>query len=151
MTLEIRFARPEDAEDLCRLNRLFNGEGVAGPQQTREALSKALLSPDGSQEQTVIALADGQAVGFLCGRILRSWCYQSPSAELTELYVLDIHRRRGVGKALIAFLEDFYRREQVCECTLKTGLHNHKAQSLYQQMGYRRESELVYQKELGPE
>ena len=91
----VRPALPEDGQVLFAMNRAFNGEGVASPQEA--ALALAHPGP----EQVLLAFVAGEPAGFLCGLLKRSACYSRPSAEVTELYVCPGCRRQGVARQLL--------------------------------------------------
>ena len=95
----VRPALPEDGQVLFAMNRAFNGEGVASPQEAALALAHP------GSERVLLAFVAGEPAGFLCGLLKRSACYSRPSAEVTELYVCPGCRRQGVARQLLgAFL-----------------------------------------------
>ena len=77
----VRAAGPRDAGAFARLNRQFNGEGVASEEEAAAALSQP------GPERVLLAFVEEEPAGFLCGLLKRSACYREPSAEVTELYV----------------------------------------------------------------
>jgi GNAT superfamily N-acetyltransferase len=119
--LEIRVATPEDAPELGRLNAAFNGV-----QEPPERLAARLADPK-CVETPIIAQVEGRAVGFACLRLVPSLCYDPTYAELTELFVEEACRRRGIGQALVAYAE---------QLVLLTGLGNAQGQAFYRALGY---------------
>lgn len=81
-------------------------------------------------------------------QIYRSWCYPHPWAELTELYVAPSFRQRGIGHALVSFLETVAGKAGASEIILYTHTQNAVAQSLYQSSGYRQQVECIFRKQL---
>ena len=71
----VRPALPEDGQVLFAMNRAFNGEGVASPQEAALALAHP------GSERVLLAFVAGEPAGFLCGLLKRSACYSRPSAE----------------------------------------------------------------------
>src|SRR5205807_2162061 len=76
--------------------------------------------------------ADGQPVG--CGGVALFGVY----AEVKSMYTRDRARRRGVGKALLARLE-----QEACDAgmpllRLETGTYQTEAIGLYERFGFRR-------------
>ena len=126
----VRPALPEDGQVLFAMNRAFNGEGVASPQEA--ALALAHPGP----ERVLLAFVAGEPAGFLCGLLKRSACYSRPSAEVTELYVCPGCRRQGVARQLLEVFLDACRQEGVEAVTVLTGEDNAPAQALYQKMGF---------------
>lgn len=125
----VRPALPEDGQVLFAMNRAFNGEGVASPQEA--ALALAHPGP----ERVLLAFVAGEPAGFLCGLLKRSACYSRPSAEVTELYVCP-GCRQGVARQLLETFLDACRQEGVEAVTVLTGEDNAPAQALYQKMGF---------------
>lgn len=141
--LPVRLARREDAERLYELNREFNGEGVATAAQIRQSLE------EGGQELVFVAEWEGHVCGFCCVQVVRSMCYTSCCAEITELYVEQGFRRKGAGAALICFAEKLCNtRYGVTEFKLLTGSDNLPAQGLYCAIGYVEDDELLFVKQL---
>ena len=81
----------------------------------------------------VIAYLDGLAVG--CGAVRM---IDSTTAELKRMYVDPKVRGKGVGKALVAALENEARALGVTTVVLETGTRLPAAIGLYEAMGYRR-------------
>lgn len=140
MSVTLRLANVSDAGQLFLLNEAFNGEGSNTP----EGIAASLEA--NAQERVAVAETDGHLIGFLCAQPLWSMCYGVRYVELTELYVDPAHRRRGVGGALIGFMEDSYRREGIEHFQLFTGGDNLNAQSLYRMCGYIDTEEMMFRK-----
>ncbi len=139
--ITIRLATGQDAEILWEMNEEFNGKGC----NTVSSVKKSL--EENGNEIICLAEWEGRGAGFCCARIMRSVCYADAYAEITELYVRKEHRRKGIGKGLIAFAEGLCRkRDGVEEFKLLTGADNLSAQALYKSMGYKKEDEVVFAK-----
>lgn len=137
----IRLASSSDAEALVRLNAAFNEVDVS-PADVCRSLA-------GSPEVVAVAEADGTVVGFACAQVHYSFCYKTPVAEITEMYVDDSHRRMGCASALLAFLESYLR--QTCgvdEIHLLTGTENLPAQAAYKRAGFAVHQEVYMTKPL---
>jgi GNAT superfamily N-acetyltransferase len=87
-------------------------------------------------ETPIIAQVEGRAVGFACLRLVPSLCYDPTYAELTELFVEEACRRRGIGQALVAYAEQLARASGARELVLLTGLGNAQGQAFYRALGY---------------
>ena len=126
----IRIATPVDAGDLARMNAAFNG--------VREAAAQiaARLAACAEIETALMAELDGRIGGFACVRIVPCVLYAEPYAELTELYVEPALRRRGLGRALIAYAEQLARARGAADLLIMTGVDNAAAQALYRAVGY---------------
>jgi putative acetyltransferase len=78
-----------------------------------------------------VARLDGAVSG--CGAaVLKPEGY----AELKRMFVAEAARGHGVGRQLLAFLEEQVRSRGVTLTRLETGVHSHAAIRLYERMGY---------------
>ena len=126
----IRVATPADAGDLARMNAAFNGVLDSAAQIAARLAACARI------ETALVAELDGQIGGFACVRIVPCVLYAEPYAELTELYVEPEFRRRGVGRALIAYAEQLAHARGANDLLIMTGVDNAAAQALYRAAGY---------------
>ena len=140
--LKVRQATPEDAEALATLANAFNGTAVtAADVQVRLAVSRR-------HELVYLAVDNEQPAGFVCAQVYDSICYIRPMAEVTELFVSDSHRRRGVGRALLAQVETDLAARQVNEIRIETHATNVSARKLYLASGYNVTEQQVLVKKL---
>jgi ribosomal protein S18 acetylase RimI-like enzyme len=95
-----------------------------------------------------VAESQGIIVGFACLRVTRSICYDFALAELTELYVDETFRRRGIGRALIEQAERAAQERGAESLMLLTGGKNLAAQEFYRSSGYQVLQDLVLSKKL---
>ena len=126
----IRIATPSDAEALARMNAAFNGVSDSAEQIA------ARLAACAEIETAILAELDGQVGGFACVRVVPCVLYAEPYAELTELYVEPALRRRGLGRALIAYAEQLAHARGATDLLIMTGTDNAAAQALYRAAGY---------------
>lgn len=78
-----------------------------------------------------VARRDGEIAG--CGAaVLQPEGY----AELKRMFVREAARGHGVGRQLLAFLEEQVRGRGVTLTRLETGVYSHNAIRLYERMGY---------------
>ncbi len=139
----IRLAEPGDAAQLFELNERFNGPSGS----TVELMARSL--GENPQELVVVADMEGTLAGFACVQVRRSFCYEVPSAEITEVFVEEGYRRRGLGREMLDFaeraaIESF---GSLGELTVLTGGDNLPAQELYNDAGFVREDEVMFLKE----
>lgn len=140
VTFVYRVANINDSVELKRLNDLFNGDGCNSLAGIEEGLSR------NDAETVFVAELDNELIGFCCCQLLRSVCYSVFYIELTELYIHDSFRKRGIGKGLVSFAEDWYRQQGIHDFQLFTGNDNLSAQEFYEHIGYRSDNEVVYRK-----
>ena len=141
--ITVWLAKETDAEALFWLNRDFNGDEAAGLERIRASLR------ENPMETVAIAFVGDAPAGFLCGQKLRSMCYDVDYVEITELYVAEKFRRRGVASQLMRFLEEYYRRQGIEHFQLFTGGDNRRAQALYEKLGFFRTEEVFMRKRPG--
>ena len=139
----VRPATPDDAAALAELIAEFNG-----PQGDAQETAARLSACDGL-EVALLAWTPSGAAGFACLRVTPAVGSREPHALLTELYVREAHRRRGVAGALIRAAEALARRQGADALYLFTGRQNVGAKAFYERMGYESRS-IVYQKPVTP-
>jgi GNAT superfamily N-acetyltransferase len=131
MATLVRRAGPADAAALLRLNDQFNGPGTA-----LEHIA-AHLAERAAYETPFVAEAEGYVAGMACLRLLPCAFDPAPYAELTELFVEPAYRRRGLGRALFAYIEGVAREAGAERLALITAWRNTEAHAFYHGIGYR--------------
>ena len=125
-----RFDEPEivalTAAQQAEMRGLYGGEADIGP--TRDAWM--FEPPDGA---FLAARIDGRAVG--CGGIAR---FDATRGELKRMYVEPGSRGLGIGRRLLAALEDEARSLGYVAVVLETGDRQPEALGLYTSSGYER-------------
>ena len=133
----VRIATADDAEQLNILNIEFNGEGENDIENIRASLD------NNRQEIVVVADEDGTLAGFVCVQLKRSFCYDNLTPEITEVYVKEAYRRKGIASDMITFAEKYCLENFLLhKYELLTGKKNFSAQSLYNKLGYTDDGEL---------
>jgi ribosomal protein S18 acetylase RimI-like enzyme len=128
-----RIAESTDATGLAqlvRMNTLFNGAS-----DSAEQIAARLTDPR-RVETVILAETEGCIVGFAALRLVPCVFFAEPYAEMTELYVDEGYRRRGVGRMLVAHCESLARAARARQMVILTDYENHPAQSLYRGLGY---------------
>ncbi|MGC5771624.1 GNAT family N-acetyltransferase [Paenibacillus pabuli] len=138
--IHIRWANENDAEDLLKLNDAFNGVGTS----VEEVIDSLALS----NELIALAVIDDQAVGFACAQYFKSFCYRALQGEITEMYIAEVARRRGLATLLIAFIEEELKARGVTSVKILTGQRNEMAIKTYEKSNYTRTEEVLLQKKL---
>jgi ribosomal protein S18 acetylase RimI-like enzyme len=139
--ITISIASIDDAPAIARLNLLFN-EVDESPQ----AIAARMSDPH-CVETVILAKVADEAVGFALVRVVPSVLYATPHAELTELYVMEEYRQRGIASDLIAFAEKVAVRKGARSILVQTGDDNVPALALYKKIGYE-EYDLTLKKKL---
>ncbi|MFN3979624.1 MAG: GNAT family N-acetyltransferase [Caldilinea sp.] len=99
------------------------------PAESNHLVDVALLA----QPHVIFCVArlDGAIIG--CGAaVLKPEGY----AEIKRMFVREAARSHGVGRQILAFLEEQMRGRGVTLTRLETGVYSHEAIRLYERMGY---------------
>ena len=141
LEIRTRLATAEDAEQLAALNQRFNGGD-------RRPVAEIVKSMRTCSELIVVAELDGKVVGFGCAQSFMSFCYRELLGEITEMYVEDSVRRKGIATSLIACLENHLKARGVTEVKVLTGRRNDAAIRTYENCSYVRDDEVLLKKTL---
>jgi ribosomal-protein-alanine N-acetyltransferase len=130
MPLLLRPADPRDFAALYRLDQACFPPGIA---YSKTILRHFLTLPGA---ECVVAEDDKHIAGFLLAE------ENTPLAHITTLDVAESHRRRGVGAALLAQVEQNLAARGVRTMLLETATTNDAAIAFWQKHGYRTEAVL---------
>jgi GNAT superfamily N-acetyltransferase len=151
-SLSVRTAAGSDIPQLLALiRRYWEFEGIAGFEALRiELLLKHLIGVPHSGAVLVAKIA-GQLVGYLVAVTMPSLEHRGLMAEIDELFVVPEARARGVGRQLLASLEQALAARGCVRLQLQLGVANRGARAFYRRLGYApREGYTLYDKPLGP-
>jgi len=136
--MEINIATVDDANDLFEMNTLFANDASI------ESIQKSLA--ENECETVCIAHVGGKAVGFCCGRLVKSMCYSANRVDIEAVFVKEGYRGQGIGRALIQYLENTFSERGIYHFHNGAYLNNLKALSLYASLGYQCHGEVVLEK-----
>ena len=128
---EYRLAEQADAAEIARINHDFNHT-----EESAEVYAARLADPS-RVDWPVLALLDGRVVGLANLRLAHSVLHSAPFAELSDLFVEEAQRRKGIGLTLLRFVEELAIRGGARKLIIATDFYNHVAQQLYRSAGYR--------------
>jgi putative acetyltransferase len=141
-TIDIRPYALGDADEVralfVRVNRLLAPPHLAGAFEAyieRSLAEEIDRIPDyyGAREGAFwVAALDGRIVGMFGLE-----AFGADAMELRRMYVDPGARRRGIGRAMLAFAEDEVRRRDKREMVLSTSEIQSEALALYRNAGYR--------------
>ena len=137
----ISLATQTDARAIAKLNLLFNEVDEAA-----EAIAARMSDPN-CVETVILAKVADKAVGFALVRVVPSVLYSTPHAELTELYVMEKYRKRGIASDLVTFAEQIAVQKGARSILVQTGDDNLSALALYKKLDYE-EYDLVLKKRI---
>jgi GNAT superfamily N-acetyltransferase len=156
--VNIRAAVQGDIPQLLALiRRYWEFEGIAGFEALRiELLLKQLIgapSPTAAAARggcVWVAETDGRLVGYLIAVTVLSFEHRGLMAEIDELFVVPEARTRGVGRELIASLEQALASRGCVRLQLQLGVANTGARAFYRRLGFEaRDGYALYDKPLG--
>ena len=136
--------RKAGVEDVAAIAPLFDAYRVFYDQESDPANSEAFLRERlaNGESQVFLAEADGAVLGFVQLYPLFSSTSTPPGKfwVVNDLFVNDTSRKRGIGRALLERAERLARDSGAVGLTLSTATDNLRAQRLYEEMGYRRDT-----------
>ena len=138
----IRIANASDALELQKLNDLFNGEGCNRADDIKNSLENNNL------EIVCVAEDKKKLIGFCCGQTFCSMCYKNCQGEITELFILETYRRKGIAKRLTDLMETEFLKKGVENIRVLTGGDNVVAQNFYKSCQYEETNEMMLEKDL---
>ena len=124
--IEIGVARPQDAEAVAKISRDIVERGLPW-NWTPRRVARAIRDPD---TEVIVARDRGRVVGFAIMKLLLD------EAHLLLFAVEGSHQRRGLGRALIEWLEIEARTAGVMTIYLEVRATNTKARAFYRSLGY---------------
>jgi GNAT superfamily N-acetyltransferase len=146
--VEIRPARPEEAEEMLPLMRAYCEFYESDPEDAGLMELMRTLISDPSQGAMFIARCEGRAVGFAT----LDWKWSSLNGArvgyLEDLFVDPGMRGKGIADALIGICADRCRELGMPVMEWLTQPHNHRAQSVYDRIGGKPETLVEYELEL---
>ncbi len=123
--LALRTFVPGDFETLYAIDQLCYARGIA---YSRRELRWFLGRPGAC---TLVARLDDAIAGFLIAH------FEALRGHIITLDVLPQHRRRGIGRALVAEIEREFHARGVRRVELETATDNQPAIAFWQHCGYR--------------
>jgi len=134
----IKIADKSDIENLYELNRLFENETT---------IEKMLKHFEQNENEIIcIAYMNNIAAGYCTGLIIRSVCYENLRLDLEALFVKNEYRKKGIGKALLFFIEEEAKARGIYHFHAITNNHNKKARRLYKSTGFKDTGEIMLDK-----
>ena len=98
--------------------------------------SMRTLIGDASLGRLIVTVEGDAIVGFAAIMFGFSFEFRGKSALLDELYVAPHARGRGLGSAMIRFVEDLCADAGATVLQLEVSIHNDRANALYQRSGF---------------
>jgi ribosomal protein S18 acetylase RimI-like enzyme len=133
-------------DELDSLTELFNSYRVFYEQESDIQSAKSFLKERLLNEDSVVFIAyeEGNGVGFVQLYPTFSSVSMKRSWVLNDLYVNASARKKGFGEKLIQKAIEFAEETGAKGLFLETGHDNVTAQSLYEKVGFKKESNYFY-------
>jgi aminoglycoside 3-N-acetyltransferase I len=130
MQIEISKLIPEESDGFSALLKIFEGvfewNNFSLPQKTH--LKKLLNNPN---FLVFVAMADKKLAGGLTAYVLDKYDTEKPAAYLYDIAVLPGYQRNGIGKLLIAGLNDYCKQHGFSEVFVQAEADDIKAVNFY--------------------
>ena len=116
----------------------------------RHALKRMLRRAADNEGVVLVAEDDGEVIGFASGEVYRRTrderfeVIDYVNGEVTELYVAPQARRRGVATALLAALDDHFRKQGCGVVRIEVFAPNAAARAFYANLGYQERDLAVF-------
>jgi len=151
--VSIRLAAPGD---LVAVAALFDAYRQFYEQPADAALALQFIGERMRRQESVILVAQaadaqGSIVGFC--QLYPSFCsvIAQPIYTLYDLFVAPEARKTGAGRALMQAAHEHARQNGFARLDLSTARTNHKAQALYESLGWVRDEIFLYYNKAVPE
>jgi ribosomal protein S18 acetylase RimI-like enzyme len=129
----IRDAELNDAAELAVLMSQLGYETNRTEMERR--LKSILCNP---AYKTFVAIMDGCVCGMIGTFTYPSYEHDDPSGRILAIVTLNVARRRGIGRALIATAEKDFTQRGIRRVALDTRLTREDAHKFYESLGYER-------------
>jgi GNAT superfamily N-acetyltransferase len=118
------------------LAMLFAQEAELSPDPAKQRRALELILADPSRARVYVARDSGKAVAMAALHFTTSTAEGGKVAGLEDCIVHPEHRRKGIGKALLAYVITQAHAEGVLRVMLLTDGDNARAQALYRKLGF---------------
>lgn len=133
-------------KDIDQVTSLFNDYRVFYGQQSNTEGAKAFIEERMTMNESVIYLAmnDKKPMGFVQLYPIFTSVGMKRKWLLNDLFVAEVYRRHGVGRALMNQVKEFALETNVAGILLETTKDNRNAQALYESLGYVKEDSMFF-------
>ena len=140
--INIRIAKIEDAEKLYGMCLLFN--------DTTTATTKVKVAEHLEKSAEIVCIAEQEEVliGFVCGRIESHLSFGSPIGTITEIFVREQYRQKGVATKLFEQIEQEFLQRNVNRFRVFTTSDNEKAVNFYKHQAYHQIHTVMFRKDV---
>ncbi len=111
------------------------------PENAYDAWLKSIRPFLGRFANVVLAEIDGEIVGFVAGRVrtLPPYFGSATIGAISEVFVSDRHRSRGIGQRLLAFAVQWFEDQRITRVELQVVAGNPDGIRFYRKLGWHEE------------
>jgi ribosomal protein S18 acetylase RimI-like enzyme len=131
MEVDVRDARPEDAPTVANLL-----DDLGYPASAPDARGRLRRLADDPASRILVAVDSGNVVGLAALHVMRLLERDAPAAHVTALVVAAEARRRRIGTALVAALEQEAKERGCDRLVLGSAERRADAHAFYAGLGY---------------
>ena len=140
--MQVRIAEAGDYEQLLKLYRQLNPEDPVADDAVRRAFAAILQSPG---HQLIVADLDGVLVGSCYLNIIPNMTRAGRPYAVIENVITDVsHRKRGIGKAVMAKAAEVAGAAGCYKIMLMTGRKDPAVMAFYESCGYARDAKQAF-------
>ena len=133
----IRKANGQDASAICKIS-----SDDLGYICDVELVSRRLFDLDDRREAVLVVEIDNNVVGYVHAELYKLLYYES-MVNILGIAVSSDYRRRGVGKLLLEYVENWAKELGINMVRLNSGGARKEAHAFYRAMGYDSEKEQI--------
>ncbi len=140
--------RPAEERDAEALSRLYDVMGH--PLDPAGVCNRIAAFARAADHRYVVAEIDGEVVGFATGHTRESPLYPGRYGVISAMAISGAHQRMGIGKQLLAAVENWFRSEGCMHVRVTSASHRTEtAHRFYPALGYR-QTGIRFDKDLTP-
>jgi ribosomal protein S18 acetylase RimI-like enzyme len=141
----LRWATGHDVDAVLALvSEYHEQEGLRrhSRERIRQLLEDLLERP--ARGKLLLAELDGQPVGYAL--VIRRFSFEwaSEVAVLDEIFIRGKAREKGMGRRMLAFVEEYVAAEGLPSITLEVSVKNVSAREFYRSVGFQRVDREIY-------
>ena len=129
--VKLRAPTANDADDLAELMTQ-----LGYPCDASDMPARVTSLSNGPDVLVTVAEHQGRVAGVITGHVLRAIHKSEPVAMLTALAVLEEARGIGIGRLLVAHVEEWARARGARTISLTSALRRVEAHDFYRRLGY---------------
>ena len=136
--MKIRKAKKEDLKEVAEV---FRGESSKEPYNTKFSPASALKDvSECFKYDLYVVIDEKKIIGFMASHIISS---DKKKAYIDELWIRYDYQGKSVGKMLVKFIEEMYKKNGLSGIRLTTKKKN-KVYGFYKKLKYKESAEIVY-------